>query len=71
MIPLDQQTATIALMASLERRSKTANGEIERQFFAHCAQYLATLVDKTMEFDSWTITTFDIEFGPEIGSGGL
>ena len=60
------------MMVSLERRLQTGSDENrERQFFTHTLQYLTTSSGRQVEMEEWIITSYEVEFGHEIGSGGL
>ena len=62
----------MAMMVSLERRLQIgSDGNRERQFFTHSLQYLTTASGCQVEMDEWMITSYEVEFGREIGSGGL
>jgi hypothetical protein len=62
----------MAMMVSLQKRLRTgADEDQERQFFTHTLQHLTTLSGRQVEVEDWTITSYEVEFGPEIGSGGL
>ena len=66
------QKNVMAMMVSLQRRLQTgADEDRERQFFTHTLQYLTTSSGRQVELDDWTITSYEVEFGQEIGSGGL
>jgi hypothetical protein len=72
-IPPDAgQSNMMALTASLQRRLQgRSNNERERQFFRHTLRYLTTSSGRQVELENWTITSYDVEIGHEIGSGGL
>ena len=62
----------MAMMALLQRRLRTgADEDAERQFFAHTLRYLTTSSGRHVELEDWTVTSYEVEFGHEIGSGGL
>jgi hypothetical protein len=62
----------MAMMVSLEKRLKAgSDGTHERQFFAHALRYLTTYSGRQVEIEDWTITSYEVEFGHEISSGGL
>ena len=62
----------MAMMVSLQRRLRIGTDEdAERQFFAHTLQYLTTCSGRQVELEDWTVTSYEVEFGQEIGSGGL
>jgi hypothetical protein len=62
----------MAMMVSLQRRLRAGTDEdAERQFFAHSLQYLTASSGRQVELEDWTVTSYEVEFGLEIGSGGL
>jgi len=62
----------MAMMVSLEKRLQTVPDEDrEHQFFAHTLRYLTTSSGRQVEREDWMITSYEVEFGREIGSGGL
>jgi hypothetical protein len=66
------QKNVMAMMILLERRLRIQTDEDrERQFFSHTLQYLTTSSGYQVELEDWTITSFEVEFGQEVGSGGL
>jgi hypothetical protein len=66
------QRDMMAMMASLQRRLRTGTDEdAERQFYAHTLRYLTTSSGHHVELEDWTVTSYEVEFEHEIGSGGL
>jgi hypothetical protein len=62
----------MAMMVSLEKRLQTgSDDDWEHQFFAHTLRYLTTISGRQVEMEDWMITPYEVEFGCEIGSGGL
>ena len=62
----------MAMMVSLQRRlDNISDGNQERQFFSHALRYLTTASGRQVEMESWMITSYEVEFGSRIGSGGL
>jgi 2'-5' RNA ligase len=62
----------ISMMASLQRYlDQRPARDRERQFYSHSLECLSIASGCVVELDKWTITPFEVEFGPEIGSGGL
>jgi len=57
----------ISLQKILEERS---GGDRELEFVASSVRYLSIASRHHMRRESWMITSFDIEYGREIGSGG-
>lgn len=47
-------------------------GEREHRFVSSTLNHLAEFSgEHVVDIESWMVTAFDVEFGPEIGSGGL
>jgi len=62
----------MAVMVSLHKRLETGTvKERERRFFTHSLRHLKILSGCSVEAEEWTITSYEVEFGREIGSGGL
>ena len=62
----------MTMIVSLQRRlDNRFNGDQERQFFSHVLRYLTTSSGIQVELQNWMITSYEVEFGPQIGSGGL
>jgi hypothetical protein len=62
----------MAMMVSLQRRlDNLSDSEQERQFFSHALRYLTTASGRQVEMENWMITSYEVEFGRRIGSGGL
>jgi hypothetical protein len=67
-----QHNNMMAMMATLQRRlTQPLGGDRERRFLTHSLEYLYTASGRQVKLESWMITSFDIEFGPKIGAGGL
>lgn len=72
LMPDAHQSNAMAMMASLQRHiDEHIGGDRERQFFSHSLRYLSTNSGQQVELKPWMVTSFDVEFGPLIGSGGL
>jgi hypothetical protein len=65
-----QHHSLTAMMVSLQRSLQQLLGDRERRFFSHSIKYLSTASGQQIAVENWMITSFDVEFGPEIGSGG-
>jgi len=66
------QDNVMAMMVSLQRRlDHVSDGDREQQFFSHTLRYLITTSGHQVEMESWMITSYEVEFGPRVGSGGL
>jgi hypothetical protein len=62
----------MAMMVSLEHRLREGSDEdVEHRFFTHTLQYLATSSGHQVEIEDWMVTSYEVEFGQVIGSGGL
>jgi hypothetical protein len=62
----------MAIMASLQRHlQRHSLDQRERQFYSSSLRYISVSSGTHAELESWTITSYDVEFGPIIGSGGL
>lgn len=62
----------MAMIVSLQRRLETrSDGDRELRFFTHVLRYLTTSTGQMVELQSWMITSYEVEFGRMIGSGGL
>jgi hypothetical protein len=60
------------MIVSLQRRlDSCSDGSRERQFFSHVLLYLTTSSGLRIELQNWMVTSYEVEFGPKIGSGGL
>ena len=67
-----QQRNMMAMMVSLQRHLQAKSiDDREQQFFAHTLQYLTTASGRQVEMENWMVTSYEVEFGQEIGSGGL
>ncbi|KAJ7615449.1 kinase-like domain-containing protein [Roridomyces roridus] len=65
----------MAMMVSIER--KLASQRVERMstsqqtFYFHALQYLTVLSGRPVRVEDWMITSFEVDFGKEVGSGGF
>ena len=60
------------MIVSLQRRlDSSSDGSRERRFFSHVLLYLTTSSGLRIELQNWMVTSYEVEFGPKIGSGGL
>jgi hypothetical protein len=60
--------AMVTLQHHLDRSS---DGDPDHQFFSRILQYLTTISGNQVEMRDWMITSYEVEFGRQIGSGGL
>lgn len=61
-------------MVSLQRRldtQQTIAAEPEQQFYAHALDYLSSMSGRRVDSEDWMIPAFEVDYGAEIGSGGL
>jgi hypothetical protein len=59
-------------MTSLQRHLQYQSlDERERQFYMSSLHHVSMSSGTHAELENWTITPYEIEFGPIIGSGGL
>jgi len=57
---------------SIQRRlDNCSDSDQERQFFAHVLRYLTASTGRRVELQNWMITSYEVEFGAQIGSGGF
>ena len=62
----------LAVMTSLEKFIVQRLGDArERQFFSHSLNYLSIVSGHHVVLENWMITSYEVEFMSEIGSGGL
>lgn len=60
------------ILVCLQRRLDGRwDGDRERQFFKHVQRYLASCTGNQVDIESWMITSYEVDFGPKIGVGGL
>ena len=58
-------------MVSLQKIIEYRTGdEQELKFFTHSIQCLSAMTQYHIPWKCWMITSFDVEYGREIGSGG-
>ena len=62
----------MAMIVSLQRRlDLRSDGDRELHFFSHVLRYLTTTSGIRVELQNWMITSYEVEFGLKIASGGL
>jgi hypothetical protein len=61
------------MMVSIQRRldGQSLENARERKFYSSTLQYLSTTSGRHVEVQDWMITSYEVDFGHEIGSGGL
>jgi len=67
-----QHGSLLGMMVSLQRKldQQSTVGQ-ERLFFSHGLTYLSTCSGRQIKVEDWMITTFEVDFMEEIGSGGF
>ncbi|KAJ6495430.1 kinase-like domain-containing protein [Mycena sanguinolenta] len=66
------QNNTIAMMVSVQKQLNTQNvGRVEQRFYTHTLEYLTSRSGKNVTVEDWMISSFEVDYGPEIGSGGF
>jgi hypothetical protein len=66
------QNNTLAMMAALQRRLNVAPGnDQEQNFYSHTLQYLTSMSGQQVQLEDWMVASYDVDYGPEIGVGGL
>ena len=72
MPPDQKHNNAVAMSVSLQRLlNDSTTGEREHEFLSHNIQILAESSGRHVELESWMITSLEVEFGLEIGRGGL
>ena len=67
-----QDGSVMAMIVLLQQRLDLhLDGDRKLQFFLHVLRYLTTTSGIRVELQSWMITSYEVEFGPKIGSGHL
>ncbi|KAJ6530021.1 kinase-like domain-containing protein, partial [Mycena vulgaris] len=66
------QNNMLALMACIQRRLDSAHSNHpEQKFYSHTFQYLTSISGQQMKLEDWMISSFDVDYGAEIGAGGF
>lgn len=66
------QNNMMSLIVTLQRSlSKHSKNDREHQFMLHSVRYLTTSSGRQVHIEDWMVTSFEVEFGAQIGSGGL
>lgn len=68
-----QHNSKMSIMIFLRKGldKKLISNKHEVHFIEHCYHYLASTCHEKNQIYSWTVTSFEVEFGELIGSGGL
>ena len=62
----------MAMMVSLQKRlDNRSDSARELQFYSHSLHYLTTSSGCHVQLEDWMVTSYEVDFGHEIGSGGL
>jgi hypothetical protein len=62
----------MAMMATLQKLvTKQLLGERDHDFCTRTLNYLVTKSGRHIEPERWMVTAYEVDFGMEIGSGGL
>lgn len=63
----------IPIMICLQRRldEQLDDNDREREFFLHTLEYLTASHGSDVVAENWMVTSYEVEFGPRIGVGGL
>lgn len=68
----DVPASEAAIMVTLQRRLRSGfDGDRERHFFRYVLQSVTASFGCEVDVEDWMITSYEVEFGPRIGSGGL
>jgi hypothetical protein len=60
------------MMVSIERRLDRHHGNnAEHGFYSYTLHYLRSTSGRQVKLEDWMISSFDVDYGPEIGAGGL
>ncbi|KAJ7164069.1 kinase-like domain-containing protein [Mycena filopes] len=66
------QYNTIAMMVSIQKQLNNKNvNPAEEEFYMHTLRYLTSRSGQNVTVEEWMISSFEIEYGPEIGAGGF
>jgi hypothetical protein len=67
-----KQSNMMGMMVCIQRRLHTGHiDQAEEKFYSHTLQYLTSMSGQQVELADWMISSFEVDFGPEIGVGGL
>ncbi|KAJ7759819.1 kinase-like domain-containing protein [Mycena olivaceomarginata] len=57
------QKNILAMIVSIERRIE--------EFYSHTLQYLSSISSQHITLQDWMISSFEVDYGPQIGAGGF
>ena len=67
-----KESNIMAMMVSLHQcLARQLGGDREHAFLTHSLQLLTTVSGHQVNLNSWTITSYEVEFVRKIGRGGL
>ena len=59
-------------MVSIQKQLNNQNVDrVEQRFYTHTLEYLTSRSGKNVTVEDWMISSFEVDYGSEIGSGGL
>lgn len=59
-------------MVSLQKQLNHHNVDrAEQTFYTHTLEYLTSRSGQNVKVEDWMISSFEVDYGPEIGEGGL
>jgi hypothetical protein len=62
----------MGMMVCIQRRLHRGHiDHAEEKFYSHTLKYLNSMSGQQVKLADWMISSFEVEFGPEIGVGGL
>jgi hypothetical protein len=65
-------TSMVSMMTALQKMiRKQLGSERERLFFSRTLNHLAKHSGEHVILEPWMVTSYEVEFGAEIGKGGL
>jgi hypothetical protein len=60
------------MMVSIQKQLNHHNVDrAEQTFYAHTLEYLTSRSGQNVKVEDWMISSFEVDYGPEIGKGGL
>ncbi|KAJ7761711.1 kinase-like domain-containing protein [Mycena metata] len=66
------QNNTVAMMVSIQKQLNHHNVDrAEQTFYTHTLEYLTSTSGQNVEVEDWMISSFEVDYGPEIGKGGF
>lgn len=60
------------MMVSIQKQLNNQNVDREEQkFYTHTLEYLTSKSGRNIKVEEWMISSFEVDYGLEIGIGGL